>query len=54
MSKGLAAEDVDHGLRQVFGEDMRISIAPAEEDNEDTEVTADTRFGAQLQAHFRF
>lgn len=47
MSKGLAAKDIDHSLRQVFGEDMRISILPAEDDNEDTAVTTDTRFDPQ-------
>ena len=42
-AKGLAAEDVDHGLRSVFGDAMRIEVAAADEDDED--ISADMRFG---------
>jgi len=43
MAKGLTSDDINHGLRSVFGEDMRIAIPAADE--EDEEVTVDTRFG---------
>lgn len=43
MAKGLTSDDINHGLRSVFGEDMRISMPAADE--EDEEVTVDTRFG---------
>lgn len=43
MAKGLAEDDIVHGLTSVFGDDMRITIPAADE--EDEEVTLDTRFG---------
>lgn len=46
-AKGLAAADIDHGLRTVFGDAMRVDVLPADEDDDDG-VTADTRFGALL------
>jgi hypothetical protein len=43
-AKGIGAEDVDHGLRSVFGEAMRVEVVPADE-ADDEGVTVDTRFG---------
>ena len=43
-AKGLSVEDIDHGLRSVFGDAMRVEVVPADEADED-EVTIDTRFG---------
>ena len=43
-AKGLAAEDIDHGLRSVFGDAMRVEVVPADE-ADDEGVTVDTRFG---------
>ena len=43
-AKGLSAEDIDHGLRSVFGDAMRIEVVPADE-ADDEGVTVDTRFG---------
>jgi hypothetical protein len=43
-AKGLTTEDIDHGLRSVFGDAMRIEVVPADE-ADDEGVTVDTRFG---------
>ena len=43
-AKGLSAEDIDHGLRSVFGDAMRVEVVPADE-ADDEGVTVDTRFG---------
>jgi hypothetical protein len=44
--KGLAAGDIDHGLRSMFGDAMRIEVAPADQED-DEDIGADMRYGEQ-------
>ncbi len=46
-AKGLAAADIEHGLRHVFGDGMRINVGTAEDDRSDDGITSDTRYGVQ-------
>ena len=44
--KGLAAGEIDHCLRSIFGNAMRIEVAPADQEH-DEGISANMRYGEQ-------